>query len=212
MKVAELKDNNNFYLLLELNHKEILPFIMEELRRKTITTFVFKGSCVILLLLYAVALYFYISSGAIGFAESIAFWCIGVFLGTTAIIPFHEWLHGIAYKLVGAPKVSYRGSFKQMMFYAAADQFVIGMNSFRFVALTPFVVISALLIAGYFHSGYALKFGILGFLISHTIACAGDFGLLSYIETQHDKTLYTYDDMENEVSYVYAVKEPPPEA
>lgn len=38
---------------------------------------------------------------------------------------------------------------------------------------------------------------------THTLFCSGDFGLLTYLETNQEKEIYTYDDKEKGESYFF---------
>ncbi|MGJ8868839.1 hypothetical protein, partial [Salmonella enterica] len=47
---------------------------------------------------------------------------------TFLLIPIHEGLHGIAYKMCGAPTVTFAANWKKLYFMAIADKFTIGRN------------------------------------------------------------------------------------
>ena len=48
---------------------------------------------------------------------------------------------------------------------------------------------------------------VLSFLFFHSMACIGDFGMASYFYENRDRTIYTFDDMENEKSYFFELKQ-----
>jgi hypothetical protein len=60
----------------------------------------------------------------------------------------------------------------------------------------------ALLITS-FLTGEVWKVMLFTTLMIHTIACSGDFALLSYFEFNRKKEVVTYDDKENKVSFFY---------
>ena len=93
---------------------------------------------------------------------------------------------------------------KKFYFLAMADQFVVNKREFQIVALAPFVIISSLAIIGLFFVGSLWSFAMLGILLMHTACCSGDFAMLSYFDFHKDKTVVTYDDKENKVSYFYS--------
>lgn len=63
---------------------------------------------------------------------------------------------------------------------AIADQFVANKSEFTIVAITPFIVItSVLLILIPFVSHYWML-TILGTILAHTSMCSGNFALLSF--------------------------------
>ena len=74
---------------------------------------------------------------------------------------------------------------------------------FIFLALSPFIIVSLLNLAGFILvPGYA-SYTYISVLFFHATMCAGDFALLSYFEFHRDKELYTFDDVRNKTSYFY---------
>jgi hypothetical protein len=122
------------------------------------------------------------------------------------LVPFHEYLHGFAYRYVGAQNVSYGADFKKFVFYALADKFVANEKEFQIIALTPFIVITTLAILSYFIVPTNWSYMILGLIFTHSLFCGGDFGLLSYFLEHKDKNIVTYDDVANKVSHFYFTK------
>jgi hypothetical protein len=120
-----------------------------------------------------------------------------------ALIPLHEWLHAIAYKFTGAKKTSFDMNLKRFYFLAIADRFVANKQEFQFVALCPFVIITLALLIAAFFSGESWIVTLFTTLTIHSMACSGDFALLSYFEFNRKKNIVTYDDKENKVSFFY---------
>jgi hypothetical protein len=117
------------------------------------------------------------------------------------LIPIHEILHAIAYKICGAKKVSFDANLKQFYFMAMADQFVANRGEFIFVALAPFVTITLLgLLSLPFLSGAGM-ICMATCLLVHASCCAGDFSLLSFFEVQSGRDVITYDDRQKRESY-----------
>ncbi len=54
-----------------------------------------------------------------------------------------------------------------------------------------------------FFTGEPWKVTLFTTLLIHSIACSGDFALLSYFEFNRKKNIVTYDDKENKVSFFY---------
>lgn len=122
---------------------------------------------------------------------------------TFLLIPPHEILHGIAYKLCGAKKVSYKANWRKLYFMAVADKFVTFRKQFYFIALLPVTLISIImLIAAYFASPTGQIMWLTVGLV-HASMCAGDFGLMSFFAENKHREVVTYDDVENEISYFY---------
>ena len=74
------------------------------------------------------------------------------------LIPIHELIHGLFYKLDGAPAVQYKANFKKFIFYAMADQYVTTFYSFVILAIAPFVIINTLLLIGIITTAGGLSF------------------------------------------------------
>lgn len=113
------------------------------------------------------------------------------------LLPIHEFIHGLAFKYVGAPKVGYGYSLKSLIIYAYSQLFPTTMREVAFVAVMPFVVITSGLVIGWVGwPEYRIVWAIL--LVMHTSACIGDFVLINYYRKNRHRTIYTYDDIEVE--------------
>ena len=119
------------------------------------------------------------------------------------LIPIHELIHGLFYKLAGAPTVSYKANFKKFIFYAMADKFITDQKNFVRLALAPFIVINSILIISILLSSGIISFLLAGILFIHTAGCAGDFALVSYFIENDGRNLVTYDDVSKGESYFY---------
>lgn len=86
---------------------------------------------------------------------------------------------------------------------ALSDKFVANKREFEIVALSPFVVITSILIILVFVVNFTWVLTILAVLFAHASMCSGDFGLLSFFEFHKEKEVVTYDDVENKISYFY---------
>lgn len=204
MDVAELRNEEHYTLLLQLNHDEILPFVQEEFSHRTgVLRFYFGLNGAILLYMVGLAIW-QVAQGMTGIGTILQYTGLGFVVSLTLLIPVHEGIHGLAYKLVGAPRIAFGGSLKRFYFYAVADRFVLGPDQFRFVALAPFVVINALAFAATFYVSLNYQWLCWGVLLMHTGACAGDFGMLSFYARQEDREVYTYDIVEEKVTYFYS--------
>ncbi|MCB0695472.1 MAG: DUF3267 domain-containing protein [Lewinellaceae bacterium] len=126
---------------------------------------------------------------------------LGFALAFLLVVP-HEWIHGLAYRWVGAPNIRYTAIWKKFIFTAQAPDFVANAREFRIVALAPFVLIStALLILFLLIPDHRLM--ISSMLLTHTAFCSGDIGLLSYFHQHRQEALVTYDDADGLRSYFY---------
>jgi hypothetical protein len=200
LKPEELEEKG-YILLDEMNHVEIISFVKKFLHKRTWFSSFYYLSVIIS---FSVLLFFCIKfdrSGIDTFGDLLLQIIFGILL-TLALVPVHELIHALAYKLMGAKKTSFDANLKRFYFLAIADQFVTSRQEFKIIALAPFLVISLALLIASFLSG-EWKIMILTTLTIHSLACSGDFALLSYFEFNRKKEVVTYDDKENKVSFFY---------
>ncbi len=121
-------------------------------------------------------------------------------IGLLAFIPLitiHEFIHGIFFKRVGAPRVGFGWSWKGMMAYAYAQNYVMSLREVAYVAVMPFLFITTALLATWFiWPQFAITWGTLLFI--HTFGCLGDFVLVNFWRKNQHRPMFTYDDIENE--------------
>lgn len=131
-------------------------------------------------------------------------WQVGAGVLGLFLLPVHEFIHGLAFKRIGAPKVGYGYSLKSLMVYAYSQNFPTTMREVAFVAIMPFLVITTALLVGWaILPQYTVFWGTL--ILIHTGACIGDFVLINYHRKNRHRTIYTYDDVEGErKSYFFA--------
>ena len=207
-KVEDLQDTNRFKLIRILRYQEIVEFVFENIRKTNNATRLYYF---VSLLTFAFIAGLTITGfkneifSFKGYASSF-FW--GLLAGSFFIIPVHELLHGLAYKLKGAPRINMGADLKQGIFYVAADKFVIGKEKFFFVALFPFIIINiiALLLIPFTNPTQLIT--LFYFLFFHNMMCIGDFAMMSFFIENKGKELYTYDDHKEKTSYIYELISP----
>lgn len=204
MGIKPLQLEESGYSLFEkLKHDDLISFLNE--KNKERKSFFFYLFLVVSLFPIALISYFLtkgIVSGEIETLKSLLFCLSGVAL-VFLFIPFHELLHGLAYKIIGAKNISYFANFRKMYFAAISDQSVINVKEFRVVALLPFLfVITVALIAILMVNIYWILL-ILCFVTVHNLFCSGDFTLLNYMEINNEKGIVTYDDKLKKETYFY---------
>ena len=203
MTVAELQNEEAYEKILVLRHDDILPFVQNVFSEGSL---IIRLYIVLNILLFIGMLIFgawQLYHQLLSFWAQLGFFLLGLTIGLLPLIPVHEGIHGIAYKLVGAPKVSYGGNLKQFYFYAVADFFVVTASNLRFIALAPFFVINGLIILCFFYVGLKIQWFLLGLLLIHTAACSGDFAMLGFYVRYPGEKIYTYDDVKNKISYFF---------
>ena len=201
LKPEELEEYG-YVLLDEMNHADIVPFVKKFLHKRTWFSLLYYLSVIIsfsLLLFFCVHYYHSV-------VQSIGKIFLRIFFGlllVLVLIPFHEWIHALAYQSQGAKQTSFDANLKRFYFLAIADRFVTSKREFIIIALAPFVAISLALLMASFFSGESWKVTLFTTLTIHSLACSGDFALLSYFEFNKKKKVVTYDDKENKVSFFY---------
>lgn len=208
MKIKPSQLQARGYVSFEnVKHNDLISFLNEKNKeRKSFFSYTF-----LIILLFPIGLISYsftkgVVSGEIEFLKSLLFCLSGVVL-VFLFIPFHELLHGLAYKIIGARNISYFANWRKFYFAAISDQSVINVQEFRVVALFPFlfVIIAALISIPMVNDYWALL--ILCFAAVHNLFSSGDFALLNYMEIHKEKGIVTYDDKLKGETYFY-VKSP----
>jgi len=200
-----LQKENGYKKILELNFSEMIPFVLSNIRKGGVIPLLYLS--INLIFLFFIILYaaWSVKNGSLNAGK--IFWQIvaGVLAGSILVIPPHEILHGLAYRLLGARKIKFGMDLQQFIFYVTADRFPISKKELAFLAMTPFVLINLGLIAltATWVSQYTLFFASL--LLCHNIMCIGDFAIISYAFSQKGE-LYTYDDTEKKRSYFFERK------
>lgn len=200
-----LQTDRSFTKILELDFSNMIPFVISNIR---------KGGMIPLfyMTVNALSLFFIVIYGIWMARSGLSgggriFWQIGsgVLAGSLLIIPPHELLHGLAYRILGARKIKFGADMQQFIFYVTADRFPITKGELALLAMTPFVLINlVILVVTIYWMPQILLFSA-SLLLSHNIMCIGDFAILGYAFSLKSK-LYTYDDIEKKKSYFY-VKE-----
>ncbi|MEL6652713.1 MAG: DUF3267 domain-containing protein [Bacteroidota bacterium] len=194
--------NLGYDQLDELGHLDLIPFVQENLRRRNLWSLSYWFAN---LLGIAALVYLFVVAIQV---ETVSFWTglqyagLG-FIGSLLLIPVHEGIHALAYRLVGAKRTSFDANWRQFYFMAIADKFVANRREFLIVALAPFLLITLIFVGLAFVLPLNWQFAVLSLVLMHTSFCAGDFGLLSYFAFRRNWEVVTYDDRANKVSYFY---------
>jgi len=189
-----------FQLLHSFQHQEIIPFLQKFIYCRNPYTIFYWGINILFLgfLGFQIGL-----DNAVNLDDKLIYAGLGVFVFFFGLVPIHELIHGIAYQIIGAKKVSYKADLRKLMFLTVADKFVANRREFLLVALAPFTIINSLLIISSLYFSGVWFYLILGMLIFHTAGCSGDFGLVSYFYENRQKDILTFDDAANEITYFY---------
>jgi hypothetical protein len=201
LQVEELEDKSKYRQILVISYEDLIPFILDYLRRKSAVTIFFWSTCLIFLVT-AINVRIEVS-GYFHYKEIIYHSALGMIILPLVCVPLHELLHIIPYYISGARKIRIGMDLKQYLFYVTAHKYVATPMQFRIVALIPFLLISTgtiiliLLLPGLW------KWSLSLFLFVHTTMCAGDFALLNFYYLKKGRKIFTWDDADQKIAYFY---------
>jgi hypothetical protein len=186
-------------------HAELVPFLQEAMKKKSMVLISFYVVNILLIGIAGFMMTIDFKQPDYSLASRLAHLGYGIAL-SFLLIPIHEYLHVLAYRYLGAKHTAVKSNWKKLYFIAVADRFVANRKEFAIVALIPFIVINSCLLLAFLSVGGDWVFTILGLLIFHTTACSGDFALLNYFQVNKKIDLVTYDDVNKQVTYFYAIE------
>jgi hypothetical protein len=201
--VDQIRNDSRFRLLDQLHYDSIVEFATEYIRKSTRSMTFFIVIVIIFFVIQWSAFVYGITVKDMNTVSLLKQFLYGLIASLTIIIPAHELIHAIGYFLLGARKISFGAAMKHFAFYAVADDFVVRRRGFVFLAISPFIVVSLLMLAGFIFVGGYASYTYISALFFHATMCAGDFAMLSYFEFHRDKDVYTFDDVKNKTSYFY---------
>lgn len=200
--VATLRSDPAYKLIFELGFQDIIPFVMAQIKKRSFFSwFYFAVNLFLLLLILLLSIR--------GFSDQSLHWkgliiraISGILAGSFLIIPIHELLHGLVYRILGARKIIFGADPAQLIFYVTADRYPVSGNQIHILTMTPFVIIN-LLSAGLtwlFFPEEILLVSI--FLLSHNMMCIGDFAVSAFI-SHREGEIYNYDEPDKKMSYFF---------
>ena len=201
LKVEDLEDHCKYRQILKIPYDELVPFVLDYIRRKSGLMVFFWSVCIIFL---GIALFIRINiSGYFPFKNIFLHTILGLVIFPVICIPIHELLHVIPFYLTGARNIRVSMDLKQYMFYVSAHKQVATAKEFRFVALVPFIIISLLTLFLVLNLPGLWKWSLSLFLFAHATMCAGDFAMLNFYFLHRGKKIYTWDDADQKIAYFY---------
>jgi hypothetical protein len=194
---------NGYELTDCLDHDALIPFLNQKLQlKKSLAYYVYLVFLMLPLAALSYTITYFAAKGELALHTTILHVVLGIVF-VLAFIPIHELLHWVAYKLVGAQKVSFQANFKKLYFLTVANKFVTNSSEFRLVATLPFLSATLLAIFAIAFSGVYWSITWIVFLLIHNFFCGGDFILLNFMENNRKQGIITYDDTEKKVSYFF---------
>ena len=200
--VEQIQNEELYTKILELNFDDMIPFVLSNIKKKGLMSWLFIAINVIGLFSIGVFSIWGIYTGWIPWSKFIIQLVLGIIAGSIIVIPFHELLHGLAYRILGAKKIKFGANLQQFFFFVCADRFPVNRKELYFLALLPFGVLNVglLMVVLYWLPQNSILFGFL--LLSHNLMCIGDFAITNYVLNEKEE-VFTYDEPENKKSYFY---------
>ncbi len=200
----DLKQNDGYKLLAEIDHQEVKPFILSQVRQGSglIRWFSLYQGLMILLFVFLVvkAIIAYLH----GLDAPLADLGLSILFSFTLLVIVHETLHALAYLLCGVKKIRAGAIWRKFIFYVMADLQVIGARTFFIVAFAPLVVIKIIcLILGILFWNTDLVYFFFGVMCIHSLFCAGDIAMVAFYKLHPNKTILNFDDRKLGKTFFY---------
>lgn len=201
IQVEDLEDQSKYRQMLSVPYDELVIFVLEYIRKRSALIISFWAMCIFFL---CIALIVRINiSGYFPWKKIFFHSILGLAVFPVLAIPLHEFLHIIPYFLSGAKRIRIGMDLRQYMFYVTAHRYVATERQFRFVALVPFLLVSAVLIYLILTLPGLWKWSLSLFLFMHATMCAGDFAMLNFYFLNKSKKIFTWDDFDKKIAYFY---------
>lgn len=201
LQVEDLEDESRFRQILKVPYDELINFVFDYIKRRSDLMVFFWSLCIIFL---GFAAYIRLNiSGYYPLKYIMLHSLLGLIVFPLVLVPIHELLHAIPFRLTGAKKIRIGMDLKQYMFYVTAHRHVVNSKQFRWIGYTPFTVISlGILLLILFVPGL-WKWSLSLLLLVHSTMCAGDFAMMNFFRLNRKKKIYTWDDAEKKIAYFY---------
>lgn len=203
----DLLNESEFELLMEVSHKKLREFIVEQITKEKTVIRIYSIYQVIMIGLFTALLTNAIVLFIKGNHYPLIQTGVGVLFSVTALIVIHELLHALAYLVTGARNISFGAIPQKLVFYAMADRQVVAPSDFHLVALTPLVVVKLVcIIAIIWFAPQPLIYFFLTIMCLHALFCAGDIAMLAFYRLHSGKEILNFDDKSEGKTYFYARK------
>jgi len=193
----EKLQQQNFMLLEKVEHAEFNAFM----RKHSWNSSIFKVAYFMIVLLFSVMTIGLIIQSKHPIIQRILFASLGVLIALI-LIPFHEYIHYLVYKHLGATNVKITSYWSQGYVLTKADQFVVSKKEIKWIASAPFLIISAIGIMSFFFLTDLWQISVCSMILFHATLCYNDFRILDYFLVR-DSDIYMYDYVQEGVTYFY---------
>jgi len=193
--IAELQDTRRYELIASVAHSEIIRFIHLYLKRLSWVTGVYWAvnvAAVVFVVLRCMRT-------ELSAVDAFSTVCLGMVLAYVILLPMHEYAHAIAYRLAGAGETRVRFHLSRLTASCEAPGAVVSGKEFVLVCMTPFLTLNPILaLLAFLVSQGKPALLIAGGLLLHVGACSGDIAQVNCIWQYRGRSLFTYDDAEQQ--------------
>lgn len=201
LKVEDLDDPSRFRHLFTLSYSEIVPFVVDYIRRRSAVTLFFWAATLTFL---GIAIVIRINiAGYFELKRIFLHTLLGTIIFPVAVIPVHELLHALPFLLSGAKKIRAGMDLKQFIFFITVHRTVITPGTFKTVALVPFAVSVITIPVLIFLLPGIWKWSLSLLLFVHSTMCAGDFAMLNYYYLNRHRKIFSWDDADRREAYFF---------
>jgi len=202
--IEELENGSAYEKVLTLPYSNIAPFVIGSLKSFNLPM---MTVWIVLAMTAFLTVWFW---PGVRYAPENPHIVIGLVTGLAALpvllIPIHEALHLITFRLSGAKDIRYGADLRQGIIYVTAHRFVADIRLFSAVAFTPLAIITAGIGAAMILCSPWWQWVLSLALFTHTTMCAGDAALIGFMRGFSHRNVYTWDDADRKEAYFYAEK------
>jgi len=203
----DLQNENEYELLTEVSHQKLREFVVEQIVEEKYVIRIYSIYQLIMMIVFAFLLTRGIVLSIKGYSGILIEIGLSIVFSLSALIIIHELLHALAYLITGARRISFGVIPKKFIFYALADRQVITARAFHIVALTPFIVVKLICLAGFIvFYNQQLIYSFLSVMCLHSLFCAGDIAMLAFYRIHKGKEIYNFDNKSEGKTYFYSRK------
>ena len=201
LKPDELTEHG-FVLIDKFHHSELITFLQVYINKRTVYSLFYYVWNILLFMVFLYMLFRDYDEPQYTFDDQFYPLLYG-WLIAFLLIPVHEYIHILPFKSQGATQTKLSVYFRKLIVAATAHHFVTDRKETAIITLSPFVIITILLLICFFMLDPTWHMTIITTLSAHSGFCIGDFGIMSYFQFNRDKELVSYDDMNDKVTYIF---------
>ena len=203
----DLQNNPEFELLKEVSHQNLKEFVIEQVSQEKQIIRFYSIYQVLMMTVFVFFLTRSIVFAIKGHSEFVVQVGLAMLFSFSILIVIHEFLHALAYLLTGSRRISFGVILRKFIFYALADRQVIGSQAFHIVAITPFLLVKLICLAGILalYNDPMIYF-FLTVMCLHSLFCAGDMAMLAFYKIHSGKEIYNFDIRSEGKTYFYIRK------